>query len=68
MNHIKITCPACSGHGKFRVLNTKCSYCNGGKLVKLTYHLRKIGHLRELKNVEDFQRRSETKIHTHEDN
>jgi len=61
MNQIKIGCPACMGRGKIKSINTKCSYCNGRKHVKLTYHLKKIGHTQELHNVEDFQQRCELK-------
>ena len=60
MSQIKIECPACSGRGKIKAVNSKCPYCNGKKHVKLTYHLKKIGHLQELRNVEDFQRRVES--------
>ena len=58
MSQIKIKCPACGHRGRIKVVGTKCPYCNGKKLVNLTYHLRKIGHLLELQNVEDFQRRA----------
>jgi RecJ-like exonuclease len=58
MNPIKIECPACSARGKIKAINARCPYCNGKKHVKLTYHLKRIGHLQELRNVEDFQRRT----------
>jgi DnaJ-class molecular chaperone len=60
MSQIKIDCPACGARGKIKAVSTKCSYCKGNKTVKLTYHLKQIGHLEALKNVEDFQHRMET--------
>lgn len=58
---VRISCPGCGGHGKWAAVKEKCSYCGGKKKIKLTYHLKKIGHFDELKNVEDFQCVSETK-------
>ena len=61
MNPIKIDCPACGARGKIRTVSPKCPYCGGKKTVKLTFHLKRIGHEAELKNVEDYQRRMEAK-------
>ena len=65
MKVLTIGCPNCNGRGKIavrdregilEVIQEVCSYCRGRKKVKLTHHLRKIGHFEELKNVEHFQK------------
>lgn len=59
MSHIKIDCPACDGTGRFKSLNSDCTYCGGKKRLKLVYHLRKIGHLEEAERVTHFQTRTQ---------
>lgn len=63
MSHIKINCPACDGTGRFKALNTDCTYCGGKKRLKLVYHLRKIGHLEEANNVTHFQTKTQNNFH-----
>lgn len=56
---IKIKCPACTGHGKLKVLDgAVCTYCHGEKKVLLTFYLQTLGKKTELSNVQNFQRRS----------
>jgi DnaJ-class molecular chaperone len=58
---IRIKCPACSGHGKIKVLDDQlCPYCHGNKRVLLTHYLRTLDKPQELANVQHYQEHSST--------
>jgi len=52
---ILIPCPCCEGSGK--IMRSTCLFCKGRKDVRLDRYLQTIGHVEELHNVRDFQRR-----------
>jgi hypothetical protein len=64
---IKIKCPACSGRGELKVLDSApCPYCKGTKTVLLTSYLQTLGKKQELSNVLHFQHRTAGKpTHPH---
>lgn len=53
-----MTCPNCTGQGKIKALNLKCTYCSGSKTIQLTKYLQTLGKTEECARVEHFQRRT----------